>query len=132
MPVINFATYVLYRYEVQLTNMEQELNGSVFSCSISSLSHSRKGRPVYLTQWKGSARLFLENPVLYATESPKTYRSVVSISVLVSVFLVLVTIALPLVAIAAWRRKHLLQQRYEPAQGTDSINDTVGVPLGKL
>ena len=132
--IFNLATYKFYRYEVQLTNIGEELNGTVFSCSISSASHSRKGGSVYLTQWKGYARLFVAK-LADATQSPKTYGSVVPISVIVSIVLVVtIIIALTLVVVGVWRRKRLRQQCCEPAQGTDKINvkGTVEDPRGSL
>lgn len=129
--IFNLATYKFYHYEIKLTNIAQKLNGSVFSCSISTFSHSRKGRPIYLTQWKGYASLYAAK-LADATQSPKTYPSFMPISVVVSIFLVLAIIVFILVVIGVWRRKRLQNQCHEPAQGTDNINGTVRVPLGNL
>ena len=46
---INKPNFILYQYEVQLTNVVQELNASQFSCSIST------GSPEHILQWKGTA-----------------------------------------------------------------------------
>ena len=46
---IDKSNFILYRYEMQLTNVVQELNASQFSCSIST------GSPEHVLQWKGTA-----------------------------------------------------------------------------
>ena len=137
---LNLPTYVRYLYEIRLANVVPQLNGSTFSCSISTSSHGRTGPPVYLTQWKGSASLFVQGelPVTSAgvpSQSPRNYESViVSVSVVVSVLLLLIIISIALVAIGVWKwRRQQKYNHFEPAQeDMNNISGTVAVPFKNL
>ena len=137
--ILDLPTYVRYRYEIRLVNVVPQLNGSMFSCSISTYSRGRTGPPVYFTQWKGSASLFVQGelPVTSAgvpSQSPRNYANhIVALSILINVFLLLMIATLFLVvAIGMWR---WIQQRkyshYELTQCMDNNNGTIAVPLKK-
>ena len=58
-PVVNLSNFVLYRYEIHLTNVTAELNGSMFTCSIATPITSPHLEQIELTQWEGSAELIV-------------------------------------------------------------------------
>ena len=104
--------FKLYRYEVQLTNVVVDLNGSVFSCSI--ISPYSINLSQELIQWKGSADLI----IVHDTEDKRTSTtphqggsSLASFLAPVSILLVLIVIISSLlIVMVTWRcRKH--QQR---------------------
>ena len=128
-----------YHYEVWLTNVVPELNGSQFSCSIST-------GPENLIQWEGTADLIVEPVFVEPTmveptfmkptmiestlvpqttelpENPKISKNIngeviaAAAVVLIVILLALVTtVSVLLATFMKWRRKH--REPYELAQG---------------
>lgn len=111
------SNFILYHYEVLLTNVVKELNGSVFSCSLSTYSF-----PKELIQWKRSADLHVHiDPTLPSQakddDNGHAQSIIVSVVIIVSILAVAVVATSFLAAVVVWRKRRQQLMIYEPAQG---------------
>lgn len=125
-PVINLSNYMLHRYELHLTNVSAELNGSTFSCSIATpkLVTSPRLESIELTQWEGSAELIVapkDESTPSASSDPGGHghkNNLATTLVPLSVILVLVLIIFGVVAgLVAWKRHQTQHQGHHILAG---------------
>ena len=114
-PVIDLSNYLLYRYEIHLTNVAAELNGSTFSCSVATLNTGAQlAPPTELVQWEGAAELFValkdeSTPSMISSDPAggHSHRTVGLAPILVPLGVtvtLLLTISGTVVGLVAWKR----------------------------
>ena len=132
---ISDSSYTRYSYEISLRNVEESLNGSVFSCSVSTFSPTDKpGGPQEFIEWEGSAELVVnqaaENTIKVTNyrikESDANRKVIASITVpvnLLVVFILFVVVLLVVMRVRKMKTHHVLR---EPAR---SMNACVCIEL---
>lgn len=135
-PVINLSNYLLYRYEIHLTNVAAELNGSTFSCSIATLNAGAHfALPMELIQWEGAAELFVElkdesTPSMVSSDPAGGHShgttTLAPILVPLSViFILLLIISGIVVGLVAWNRhqtqRHSLAGNWKSLKPEDNL-----------
>ena len=127
-PVIDLSNYLLYRYEIHLTNVAAELNSSTFSCSIATLNTGAHIAPMELIQWEGAAELFVElkdestssvvssDPAGGHSHSHGTTSLAPILVPLSVIFILLFIISGIVVGLVAWKR-HQTQRYYLSGMG---------------
>ena len=87
---------LVYNYEISLTNIEENLNGSVFSCSIS--TRNSGPNPQEFIEWEGSAELVVNK------ESDVNRKVIASITVPVNLLVVFILSVVVLLVVMRVRK----------------------------
>ena len=116
--VNNNSAFILYRYEVRLTDIDKRLNGSTFGCSISSSDG-------YI-EWEGYAELIVD--LITSTtmvNSIKDRTIIVSVTALGNLLLMLVVLVVVLLAVIRIRKWKYSFEHRESALGMHSVNISI-------
>ena len=116
--VNNNSAFILYQYEVHLTNIDKRLNGSTFSCSISSSDG-------YI-EWKGYAELIVDLKTSSTTVNSIKDRTIIaSVTALGSLLLMLVVLVVVLLAVIRIKKWKYSFEHRESALGMHSVNISI-------